>query len=43
MDLFGNDEIGSPTDRFFYLSNVNMNNDEKGLLLVRTGTVGEDF
>src|SRR5690606_14140801 len=23
--LVGNDEIGSPTDRFFYLSNVNMN------------------
>lgn len=28
--LIGNDAIGSPADRFFYLSNVNMNNGEKG-------------
>lgn len=26
----GNDEIGSPNDRFLYLSNVNMNNDDRG-------------
>lgn len=28
--LSGNDEIGSPTDRFFYLSNVNMNDPNRG-------------
>lgn len=27
--LIGNDAIGSPTDRFFYLSNVNMNDGSK--------------
>lgn len=28
--LIGNDEIGSATDRFFYLSNLNMNNSSMG-------------
>lgn len=28
--LIGNDEIGSPTQRFFYLSEVNMNASERG-------------
>lgn len=28
--LVGNDEIGSPTDRFFYMSNVNMNDTGRG-------------
>ncbi|MGY3052053.1 TonB-linked SusC/RagA family outer membrane protein [Pedobacter sp. UYEF25] len=28
--LIGNDAIGSPTDRFFYLSNVDMNADYRG-------------
>lgn len=28
--LIGNDAIGSGDDRFFYLSNVNMNDDQKG-------------
>lgn len=28
--LVGNDAIGSPTDRFFYLSKVNMNDDGRG-------------
>lgn len=28
--IIGNDAIGSSQDRFFYLSNVNMNNDKKG-------------
>lgn len=28
--LIGNDEIGRPEDRFFYLSNVNMNSDARG-------------
>jgi TonB-linked SusC/RagA family outer membrane protein len=28
--LVGNDQIGSAEDRFFYLSNVNLNNAEKG-------------
>lgn len=28
--LVGNDAIGSPTDRFFYLSNVNMNDSGRG-------------
>lgn len=28
--LVGNDQIGSPTDRFFYLSNVNMNSGANG-------------
>ena len=28
--LVGNDEIGSATDRFFYLSEVNMNNSNRG-------------
>ena len=28
--LVGNDAIGAPTDRFFYLSNVNMNDDGRG-------------
>lgn len=27
----GNDAIGSPTDRFFYLSNVNMNSSDRGM------------
>ncbi|MFC0515518.1 TonB-dependent receptor [Mucilaginibacter angelicae] len=28
--LVGNDQIGSPTDRFFYLSDVNLNNGSNG-------------
>ena len=28
--LVGNDEIGNPNDRFFYLSEVNMNNSSRG-------------
>src|SRR5690606_10310428 len=28
--LVGNDAIGSPNDRFFYLSNVNMNSSDRG-------------
>src|SRR5690606_6138812 len=28
--LVGNDQIGNANDRFFYLSNVNLNNDTKG-------------
>src|SRR5699024_6956710 len=28
--LVGNDAIGSPTERFFYLSNVDMNDDSRG-------------
>ncbi len=28
--LVGNDQIGSSSDRFFYLSNVNINNSDKG-------------
>ena len=28
--IIGNDAIGSPNDRFFYLSNVNMNDETKG-------------
>ena len=28
--MVGNDQIGEPTDRFFYLSNVNLNNGDKG-------------
>ena len=28
--LVGNDQIGSSSDRFFYLSNVNLNNSDKG-------------
>ncbi|HHU98192.1 MAG TPA: TonB-dependent receptor [Petrimonas sp.] len=39
----GNDEIGSPTDRFFYLSNVNMNNDEKGSSFGTYGNSGGRF
>ncbi len=35
--LVGNDQIGSSDDRFFYLSNVNLNNDTKGY---RWGTDG---
>ncbi|RPE09979.1 TonB-dependent receptor [Chitinophaga lutea] len=34
--LVGNDAIGSPTDRFFYLSNVNMNSGDRGM---RFGTL----
>lgn len=30
--LVGNDQIGSPTDRFFYLSNVDMNNGNNGAI-----------
>ncbi len=30
--LVGNDEIGSPTDRFFYMSNVNMNDTGRGAI-----------
>ena len=29
-DFVGNDAIGDSNDRFFYLSNVNMNDDGKG-------------
>ena len=35
--LVGNDDIGDDTDRFFYLSEVNMNNSSRGY------TFGEDF
>ena len=35
--LVGNDAIGSPADRFFYLSNVNMNDPNRGY------TFGENF
>lgn len=35
--LVGNDAIGDEADRFFYLSNVNMNNDKKGFSF---GTLG---
>ena len=28
--LVGNDQIGDPEDRFFYLSNVNLNDDDRG-------------
>lgn len=35
--LVGNDAIGGPEDRFFYLSNVNMNNSGRG------ATFGTDF
>ena len=28
--LVGNDQIGSPEDRFFYLSQVNMNDADRG-------------
>ncbi|MEN6456136.1 MAG: TonB-dependent receptor [Prolixibacteraceae bacterium] len=35
--LVGNDAIGSSADRFFYLSEVNLNNSSKGF------TFGEDF
>lgn len=35
--LVGNDQIGSSDDRFFYLSNVNLNNDTRGY---RWGTDG---
>ncbi|MBO9730902.1 MAG: TonB-dependent receptor [Chitinophaga sp.] len=34
--IIGNDAIGSPQDRFFYLSNVNMNDDK------RSATFGRD-
>ncbi|MBE8721236.1 TonB-dependent receptor [Sphingobacterium pedocola] len=30
--LIGNDAIGSPQDRFFYLSNVNMNNEDRAAI-----------
>lgn len=33
--LIGNDQIGSALDRFFYLSNVNMNNSDRGALFGR--------
>lgn len=35
--LVGNDQIGSSTDRFFYMSNVNMNDGGRG------ATFGQDF
>lgn len=35
--LVGNDAIGGPDDRFFYISQVNMNKDENGIRF------GEDF
>lgn len=35
--LVGNDNIGEESDRFFYLSQVNMNDSGKGF------TFGEDF
>lgn len=35
--LVGNDQIGSDNDRFFYLSNVNMNDEKKGAVF------GESF
>lgn len=39
----GNDEIGRPTDRFFYLSNVNMTNDGKGSAFGTYGNSGGRF
>ena len=35
--LVGNDEIGAAEDRFYYLSNVNMNNGDRGM------TFGDDY
>lgn len=36
--LVGNDEIGSSDDRFFYLSNVNLNNGSKGYSWGKNGS-----
>ncbi|MEJ2903465.1 TonB-dependent receptor [Pedobacter panaciterrae] len=38
--LVGNDQIGSPEDRFFYLSNVNMNSTSNGAVF---GTLTDNF
>ena len=38
--LVGNDAIGSADDRFFYLSNVNMNNEDKGASFGTYGNSG---
>src|SRR5690606_13678669 len=35
--LVGNDAIGSPRDRFFYLSNVNMNSTDRSYTFGRDG------
>lgn len=37
--LVGNDAIGDSNDRFFYLSNVNMNDDGKGQDLEPIGEI----
>lgn len=38
--LVGNDAIGNENDRFFYLSNVNMNNADKGFSFGNLGNTG---
>lgn len=40
LGLVGNDAIGSEEDRFFYLSNVNMDNDKKGASFGTMGNMG---
>src|SRR5690606_28306615 len=40
--VVGNDAIGSATDRFFYLSNVNMNNAGRGAIFGTEGTYSRD-
>jgi TonB-linked SusC/RagA family outer membrane protein len=41
--LVGNDAIGSPSDRFFYLSNVNMDDGDKGASFGTYGNSGGRF
>jgi len=41
--IIGNDAIGSPADRFFYISNVNMNDGDKSATFGGTGTTESTY